>query len=129
MPSPGTQGFLAIDLSEHFTLSVDVPYYWTAAFICNPSRRIEDWVVGGWIQYQPVPTNDQQALQSLVPSDQVSQYMGDGYWYDAFAVMQPLVETEQSSLDVEATWDTLIGQAGLQLPWFNVNHGSQVQTP
>lgn len=129
VPSPDTHGFLAIDLSEHFTLSVDVPYYWTAAFICNPSRRIEDWVVGGWIQYQPVPTSDQQALQSLVPTDQVNQHIGSGYWYDAFTVMQPLVETEQSSSEVEAIWNTLIGQAELQLPWVDVNHGRQTQKP
>lgn len=127
--SPETDGFLAIDLSEHFTLSVDVPYYWTAAFICNPSRRIEDWVVGGWIEYQPVPTGDQQALQSLVPSGQVNQYMGSGYWYDAFAVMQPFVEMKPSSSEFEAIWDTLIRQAELQLPWPDIRHGAQAQTP
>ena len=127
--SPEAHGFLAIDLSEYFTLSIDVPYYWTAAFICNPSRRVEDWVVGGWIQYQPMPTSDQQALQSLTPSDQVSQYMDSGYWYDAFAIMQLLVETEPSSPEVEATWNTLIRQAELQLPWFDINHGRHTQKP
>lgn len=118
--NPNTRGLLPIDLSEHFDLSVEIPYYWTASFICNPSRRIEDWVVGGWITYQPLSTNDQQALQALEPLAQVNQYMNTGYWYDSFIVMQQLVATEQALSGVEDAWNTLIKQAELQLPWIDM---------
>ncbi len=122
IPSPDAHSFTTIDLSEYITLSVGVPYYWTAAFICTPNRRTEDWVVGGWIKHQPLSTMEQQALQALSPLDQVNRYMGTGYWYDAFTALLPLVQTDPLSSEFEAVWDRLIQQADLELTWVDVGN-------
>lgn len=120
--SPTAPGFVAVDLSEHIALSVGTPYYWTAAFVCNPNRRTEDWVVGGWIQYQSVSTSEQQTLQELPPLEQVQRYMSTGYWYDAFTMLLPLVRANPSAADVEATWNTLMRQAALELTRNNLGN-------
>lgn len=119
LTSPGTPGFLAVDLAEHITLAADTPYYWTAAFICSPHRRTEDWVVGGWIKHQPLSTSNQP---TLAPIDQVKQLMGTGYWYDAFKQLLLLSQTTPESSNLEELWNSLTQQADLELPWATVNN-------
>ena len=118
-------------------------YYWAAALICHASRRTEDWVVGGWIRYQPLPST--QATTALINSEtvdslssssveseinleqltaQINHYMETGYWYDALAMLLPLVQGSSSSL-LESTWVALLSQANLSPVEMNLNDGGQ----
>ena len=127
--APEASGFISIPLSEHATLSEGMPYYWTAAFICNSARRTEDWIGGGWIEYQPIASNNQKVLEELSLLDQADQYLETGYWYEALAVLFSLAETTPSSPRIEDIWDALLEQASLSptlsTPWIeDINDGS-----
>ena len=120
--SLNTPGFLAIDLSQHITLSTGLTYYWTAAFVCNPNRRTEDWVVGGWIKHQPITPSAQRGIDALAPIDQVDHYISTGYWYDALTVMLPLAQSDPSSSSFGVTWDRLVQHADLTLTWVDLDN-------
>lgn len=124
--APQAPGFVEIDLSQHIALSADTPYYWTAAFVCNPNRRTEDWVVGGWIRHQPVTDGEQRLLQTLLPLEQVERYTSTGYWYDALTIMLPLVQENPASPALEAMWNRLVQQAALELTWADLGNAIHI---
>ena len=112
---PGIPGLVPLELPEGFRLSPDQPYYWSAAIICNPNRRTEDWVVGGWIRYQPLspeltlPDGDESLSH-------INQQMETGYWYDALTAMVPALSGVSSSPSftiTQTTWLALLQQAHL----------------
>ncbi|MEM9089337.1 MAG: DUF928 domain-containing protein [Cyanobacteria bacterium P01_F01_bin.53] len=109
----GGSGLVPIQLPEGFTLSPGTTYYWSAAFICNPTQRTDDWVVGGWIQYRPLPFADQQTLKSLSLLAQAHQYITTGYWYDALATLMPLMQAPSPAPETQATWANLLTRANI----------------
>ena len=79
------QGLTAIPLPKASPgLSNDRSYHWTVALVCNPKRRTEDWVTGGWIQRQKPSDRLQQTLnQNSNLIDQATSYLQANFWYDA----------------------------------------------
>ncbi len=109
----GSSGLVPIQLPESFTLSPETTYYWSAAFVCNPAQRTDDWVVGGWIQYRPLLLADQQTLKSLSLLAQANQYLTTGYWYDALATLMPLMQATSPAPETQATWASLLNRANI----------------
>ncbi|MFK8184880.1 MAG: DUF928 domain-containing protein [Phormidesmis sp.] len=119
---PEIIGVHAVDLSAYITLSAGVPYYWTAAFVCDPNRRTEDWIVGGWIQYESITTRKQQALLARSPIEQIEQHAGTGYWYDALDVMLSLDPEDFPPATLRSTWNRLVQQTAIALNWTTLNN-------
>lgn len=118
---PDSTGLFSIDLSAHVILPSSDPLYWTAAFVCDPNRRTEDWVIGGWIQYEPIEISEQQALQALSSTEQIEQYANSGYWYDALSVILKLAQTPSSSSVLQDSWNRLVQQAAIELNWTDID--------
>lgn len=119
---PDSTGLLSIDLSERVTLPAGNPLYWTAAFVCDPNRRTEDWVIGGWIQYEPIEMSKQKELQVLSSMEQIDQYASSGYWYDALTAVLALAQTPPPSSALQDRWNHLIQQATIELNWADIDH-------
>ncbi|MEL6814594.1 MAG: DUF928 domain-containing protein [Cyanobacteria bacterium J06598_3] len=112
-PLTNHAGLTSLQLSGDFTLSPGQAYYWSAAFICNPARRTEDWVVGGWVQYEPLSEQEQQALKDLSSLALANRYITTGYWYDALETLLPLLQGASPSVEIKAAWAALLQQANI----------------
>lgn len=115
LSKPDMPGLIPIELPENYLLSPHQSYYWSAAMICNPNRRTEDWIVGGWIQYQPL-ASDTSSVANTAPLVQIHRHLETGYWYDALAAMipsLPIQSDEATASTVEMTWGNLLQQANL----------------
>lgn len=86
---PKSAGLMAIPLPKNIPgLTVDRSYHWTIALVCNPKRRTEDWVSGGWIQRQQPSARLQQELnRSEYPLDRAKFYLQSNFWYDAMTTL------------------------------------------
>ena len=96
-------------------LRLNQSYYWAVALVCNPKRRTEDWVAGGWIQRQAPNDRLQQMLDHTSDNlDRAKLYSQSQFWYDA---VPALIDSSESSLLLSA-WSKTIRAAGLQ----NITH-------
>lgn len=90
-------------------------YYWTVALVCNPNRRTEDWIAGGWIEYQLPDKRLQRQLASATALEQVSLYAQSGFWYDALDGLVQLRQAQPEDASLAAIWTTLLRSAGLDV--------------
>lgn len=91
------------------------PYYWTAALVCNPNRRTDDWLVGGWIQRQPMKAELQQQLVEASPEQQVKLYVQAGFWYEALNTYLELQQSYPKHPSLAALWTDLLRGSGLRM--------------
>lgn len=106
-------GLVKITLPETApALSLNQSYNWTVALVCNPKRRTEDWVVGGWIQRQAPTVQLQQKLNlTITDLDRAKLYARSQFWYDAISV---LIDSDQPSSEAFTTlWSETMKAAGL----------------
>ncbi len=106
-------GLMSIALPKNTPgLTLARPYHWTIALVCNPKRRTEDWVGGGWIQRQQPSARLQQELKrSEYPLDRAKFYLQSNFWYDAMTTLnQP--EQSHSAAFIEL-WSTAFASAGV----------------
>lgn len=99
-------GLMAIALPKTVPgLTLDRPYHWTIALVCNPKRRTEDWVSGGWIQRQQPSARLQQELnRSQQPLDQAKFYLQSNFWYNAITTLnQPELSHSAAFTELWAT--------------------------
>ncbi len=106
-------GLLKITLPKVVTLAIGKPYYWTAALICDPKQRTNDWWVDGWIQQQPISTDLQRQLAGAPIEQQVKLYAQTKFWYEALDVYLDLQQTQPSHPSLSRLWADLIRTAGL----------------
>lgn len=123
---PSQSGFVPLQLPESYELDRDQTYYWSAALICNPQRRSEDWVIGGWIRYQPTATSQATRLQTLSPLQQVNYQLHQGYWYDAVTTLLPLTRTLPPDPHLQPIWIALLQQADLAPPWKTLDDSARL---
>ena len=148
--SSNATGFYRIPFPETIQLNQGEAYYWSVALICHPQRRTEDWVIGGWIRYQALPSNEADiSISNGLPSPspgsthegervpniesdmgleqvtaQVNYYLDNGYWYDALTTLLPLMQDPSSSSLLDSTWVTLLHQANLRPVDVNLHDSS-----
>lgn len=108
-----SSGLLRVNLPARVALIPDKPYYWSAALVCNPQRRTEDWVVGGWIQRRSLSPELQHQLASATPEQRVTLYLQSGFWYEAFNTYLELRQTQSTNPNLATIWADLLKAAGL----------------
>ncbi|MBE9010531.1 DUF928 domain-containing protein [Pseudanabaenaceae cyanobacterium LEGE 13415] len=107
------KGFVKITLPESApALNLNQSYNWTVALVCNPKRRTEDWVAGGWIQRQASPHSLQQKLNlATTDSDRATLYARSQFWYDAISLM---INSKQAGSESGIKlWSATLEAAGL----------------
>lgn len=119
---PAVAGLVPIQLSKDISLAPGESYYWSAAFICNPERRTEDWVVGGWIKYEPLPATAQPSTTTLPSLAQVNQHLTTGYWYDALNTLLLLIDMESPADETQVAWSELLQQANINPGHIDLGH-------
>lgn len=108
-----TSGLVKIMLPPNIVLTSNKPYQWTVALVCNPTRRTEDWVVGGWIQHQPLNTDLQRQLNQATAEQQVKLYTQTGFWYEALNRYLTLQQAQPQNSNLTTIWLDLLKSAGL----------------
>jgi len=96
------------------SLAPDQPYYWTVALVCNPSDRMEDWVVGGWVEHTLENPSSPQALETVTALEKVSLYAQAGFWYDALNLLVELQRSQPNNQAVATSWTELMQSVGLE---------------
>ena len=92
-------GFQSIDLHElGIVLEPGKEYEWSVALIVDPARRASDLFSKGVVQYVP----PDGALPSGTPEQMVNEFLAQGYWYDAIALMQQTLVSNPGSADMIA---------------------------
>lgn len=119
---PAVAGLVPVQLSKDIALAPGESYYWSAAFICNPERRTEDWVVGGWIKYEPLPATAQPSIKAEPSLAQVNQHLTTGYWYDALNTLLLLIDMESPSDETQVAWLELLQQANINPGHIDLGH-------
>ncbi|MGG6266925.1 DUF928 domain-containing protein [Leptolyngbya sp. AN03gr2] len=107
-------GLVKITLPETApALDFNQAYNWTVALVCNPKRRTEDWVVGGWIQRQAPTVQFQQKLNlAITDLDRAKLYAQSQFWYDAISVL--INSKPASSESFTNFWSETLKTAGLE---------------
>jgi len=87
-------GFHAVDLAKlDIALVPGREYEWSVALINDPKRRASDTFAKGAIQYvpgaPPLPPEPEEAA--------VRDRLGQGYWYDAVALLNAALEREPNA--------------------------------
>ncbi|HEY9908084.1 MAG TPA: DUF928 domain-containing protein [Thermosynechococcaceae cyanobacterium] len=116
IPTDGTAQLVKIDLPEAVpALAVGQSYYWTAALICNPQRRTEDWLTGGWMQRQAIGERLQRQLTGATLEQRRKLYAENGLWYETVNTLVQLRRSHPSNAALKAAWSELLQVGGLKL--------------
>jgi Domain of Unknown Function (DUF928) len=94
-------------------LAPQATYQWTVALICNPERRTQDWVMGGWIQRAPIGQALAQQLAQAQGIERVQRYAQGGFWYEALDQMLALQQAQPQSPALQSSLVALLQSAGL----------------
>lgn len=96
------------------SLAPDQPYYWTVALVCNPSDRMEDWVVGGWVEHVSKDNPLPEPLENITDLEKVTLYAQEGFWYDALNILVELQRSQPNNPAVANSWTELMESVGLE---------------
>lgn len=109
-----TSGLLSIPLPpDRVKLISGQSYSWAAALVCDPVRRSQDWLVEGWIQYQPLTAELQRQLVGASVEQQVKLYVQAGFWYEALNLYLELQRSHPNHASLTGLWADLLQSAGL----------------
>ncbi len=111
---PVASGFQALDLGTHgVTLKEGVEYQWSVALILNSNQRSQDVVASGTIAYVPPSDSLRRRSASADPREQPRIYAQAGYWYDAIAYLNRLIEENAEDTELRDFRRELLNQVGL----------------
>ena len=115
LPIPQTPSLISIPLPKNSPgLSNGQSYHWTVALVCQPKRRTEDWVTGGWIQRQKPSDRLQQALnQNSNSIDQSKLYLQANFWYDSVKTLLEKVPANEASSPLTTLRSSAFDTAGI----------------
>jgi hypothetical protein len=114
LPVAAGSGMQPIDLPiDAPALDPQVTYQWTVALVCNPERRTQDWVMGGWIQRQPIGLALASQLAQTQGVERIQRYAQGGFWYEALDQMLTLQQAQPDSPMLQAALVDLLKAAGL----------------
>jgi hypothetical protein len=109
-------GWFALPLSpEAVQLGTGQAYWWAIALVCDPSQRSKDWLVDGWMKYQPLPAPLQAQLAKATAEQQVKLYLEAGFWYEAVHTFMELQRAQPNHPNATQLWTTLLKTAGLNV--------------
>lgn len=97
LPPPTDEGWQAgmhaVDLSDHqVNLEADTEYEWFVLAIPDPEERAADILASATIRFQPAATELAASVKNAAPDARYRLYAEHGYWYDALAALNRLIE-------------------------------------
>jgi Domain of Unknown Function (DUF928) len=114
LPVAAGAGLQPIDLPIGApALAPQVTSQWAMALVCNPTRRTQDWVMGGWIQRAPIGQALAQQLAQAQGIERVQRYAQGGFWYEALDQMLTLQQAQPQSPALQSSLVALLQSAGL----------------
>ncbi len=90
-------------------------YTWTAALVCNPQRRTEDWVATGTLHKQTPTAEFQRQVSKASSEQQMKLYAQAGYWYETINALVELRRSQPTDPKLATTWSDLLKIAGLPI--------------
>ncbi|MBK4729446.1 DUF928 domain-containing protein [Oxynema sp. CENA135] len=109
-------GILRIDLPESLpALEFGHRYQWSFAMICQPSDRLQDWVVDGWIERTELDPQLASQLEGATPLERAAAYGNAGIWYDTLSTLASLRAAQPHSDGLANTWENLLKSEAVQL--------------
>ena len=116
VPIDSTSGMVKIKLPQTIAaLTSGQSYSWTAALVCNPQRRTDDWVASGWIHRQALSPNLKHQLDNASSEQQMKLYAQAGYWYETIDALVELRRSQPANSKLATTWSDLLKVAGLPI--------------
>jgi hypothetical protein len=111
-----TPGLVSVNLSNFKglpPLKSGQPYHWYMSIICDSQDRSADIVVNGWVKrVEPNPALA-SSLQQTTPSEHVSLYAVNGFWYDALKALNETRQSSPNNLRVADEWADILKSVGL----------------
>lgn len=113
---PNEPGIVAIALSESETfpqLEVGQQYQWYFAMICNPSDRLANVFIDGWIERRDPSPSLMNDLKTAEPQAAIELYLNADLWQDAVATLGELRRVNPNDATLAAQWQELLSAAGV----------------
>ncbi len=115
IPAPQLAGVQALDLAAlGVALKPDREYRWFISLIANPGARSGDTVASGKVIWESLPATVSERLAAADPVSRPGILAASGYWYDAYAQLRGLRESNPDDAMLRAMEVALIGQVGLR---------------
>jgi hypothetical protein len=99
--------------ADQVSLTEGKIYSWTAALICNPKCRTDDWLVQGWVRRQALPPDFDRRLQTATAQQRLQLYAEAGFWYDTLNTLVELWQSQPANPKLTALWSELLQMGGL----------------
>ena len=98
-------------------LKIEQNYSWSIALICDPSDRLQDWVVKGKvkrIQLQDRALKRQLELTRISSLQYVDLYRKAGLWYETVSALLIYQRNNPNDSQIKEMWQKLLAAAGLE---------------
>ncbi len=113
LPLPSQAGFRRITLPPTApALTLGKTYHWTAALVCNPSDRTEDWVIHSTIQRTAIAPALQRQLRHANAIEQINLYLKQQLWDDAIVALIDLHTAQPADPAATKLWSEILQAAG-----------------
>ena len=113
--SPEASGIQAIHLRDYdLHLDKDKVYKWFVTIIPDPVRRSKDILAWGAIERIDIPENVRRKITNAEKANTPQIYADAGIWYDAFAEISKLIESQPNNRVFRQQRAALLEQVGLK---------------
>lgn len=105
----GTSGIASLALPSNANippLTVGKDYYWSVSLICNSGKSTIK--VNGWVQRVTPDANLTAQLLKANPSDRVTLYASNGYWFDTIDTLANLRCLYPKEPSLKTGWSQLL---------------------
>jgi hypothetical protein len=109
--STGIQRIRVADFG--IALEQGVIYKWFISIVPDPNRRSKDILAWGAIQYVSIADELAQAISQLDDKATIDLYARTGLWYDAFASVSDLIQSNPEDKSLLQMRNVLLEQVGL----------------
>ena len=114
MHHPSYPGIQKIQVADYgIALKQNVTYKWFVSIVPDPDRRSKDILAWGAIRYIPIPDNLNKMLSQQNQEAMVGVYAQAGLWYDAFANISDLIQSNPNDPSLIEIRKSLLEQIGL----------------
>lgn len=111
IPAGGTGGIASLQLSKQGNtspLKVGKDYRWTVSLICDPSNRMRDIAIEGWVQRVAADPKLTRQLAKVKASDRIQLLAEHGLWFDTIATLAAERAAHPSDSALQTSWTELL---------------------
>jgi hypothetical protein len=94
-------------------LAIGKRYKWNVAIVCNAASRLQDIVVGGWLQRASLSQTLSHQLEGADDLQKAKLYAQNGFWYDTVAILAEIKRSRPGDPKIAAEWVQLLESVGL----------------